>query len=310
MSDLKQRLEHGPWPLIADGAMGSLLLDAFPSTAPEWRGNYPCCEVLNRTSPESIREIHRAYVASGAEILTTNTFCCSPMMLERFGLARDAADLNYRAAQLACEVRDSERHSRRLWVAGSVGPIVLNDTAPGIPAAHDAYEAQLRALISGGVDLVLVETALSTQQVRSALHSLRHIPGGADLPVWVSVSPGRDSAFPDDVRLDDLLDTCREFAVSALGVNCGSGPASLAGTLSALSQKYDGPLYCAPSAGLPEKSTGGAEYPIGDSGFLAKVSVLLETFRILVVGGCCGTTPEYIARLRTLLGEDVRSHKK
>jgi 5-methyltetrahydrofolate--homocysteine methyltransferase len=178
-------------------------------------------------------------------------------------------------------------------VAGVVGPVIVDGAVQQDVEA--SYGEQVRSLLSGGVDLILIETAVSMDQVRNALSALRSLPDGKGVPAWVSISAGMAS-----LAFDQVVEVCRTYQVSLLGVNCGSGPESFGSDLASLTQYYDGPLYCSPSAGIPDSTGAAARYPINAGKFVTEFAALLQSYRILVAGGCCGTTPEYIAEMQTL----------
>lgn len=294
---ISHRLTHGTRPVIADGAVGSMLLKRLPPSHPAWEGHFPCCEILNRTAADVVCDLHSAYVRSGAEIITTNTFCATPIMLSRFGLEGEAASLIARAVELAQQAINPVDLHREVFVAGSVGPIVIGERSFTDNDLDRTYDVQIGSLSNAGVDLLLIETVVSLRQLRAALTAAKK---AKDTPVWVSLAPLKGQLFPIDGTVGQAVATCAEFGVSIVGANCGEGPRSLESTLRQLSSLIDGPLYCAPSAGIPDTTAEPLRYPIDSESFFSEVGSLLESYNILVLGGCCGTTPEHIARLRAL----------
>lgn len=274
-----------------------MLLKRLPPDHPSWGGHFPCCEILNRTAADVVRDLHSAYVRAGAEIITTNTFCATPIMLDRFGLDREAASLNARAVELARQAISPVDLHRKVFVAGSVGPIVIGERSVTDNDLAGTYEVQIRSLADAGIDLLLIETVVSLRQLRAVLTAATRAHVN---PVWVSLAPLEGQLFPIDGTVEQAVSTFAEFGVSIVGANCGEGPRSLESTLRQLSSRFDGSLYCAPSAGLPDTTAEPVRYPIDSESFFSEVGSLLESYDILVLGGCCGTTPEHIARLQAL----------
>ena len=286
------RLARGPQ--LLDGAMGTLLAArGIPQRA--------CLEELVDTRPELIGAIHREAMAAGADIIETDTFGANRLRLEPFGLAARAGRLNRRAAQLAREARDVAG-GRDVLVAGSIGPLAPPIRAPGVippSVIRDAIEEQVDGLLEGGVDLLIVETASSLEELLQVVALVR---GRTDLPVLASMTFGEEMAAVDGTTPEAAALALAAAAVDALGVNCGAGPVAC---LEALTRMADAgpslpPLLVMPNAGLPARTEGRFLFA-ADPAYLAQAAARFLAVGARLIGGCCGTTPEHIAAMRATL---------
>lgn len=319
--ELKDILRRGV--LVLDGAMGTMIQrlglgeeefrgERFAEWPGMLRGNN---DLLCLTRPDDIAAIHRAYVEAGADIISTNSFNSNALSMADYGMEGLVPEMARRAAEIARGVVDSA--SRRILVAGSVGP--TNHAAslsPDVsdPSARDvtfaelseAFFVQIKALISGGVDLLLMETVYDTLNLKAALDGARRAmeDAGREIAVMVSATiADKSGRILSGQTIDALVNTVSgcPFVVS-IGLNCSFGPVEMASHIRHLAEVS--PLFtsCHPNAGLPDiygnyKSTapdfGRAMWPLLRDGILN------------IVGGCCGTDPEYIARLRSLADNAV-----
>jgi 5-methyltetrahydrofolate--homocysteine methyltransferase len=276
--------------LILDGAMGTML---------QKRGLQGDSEKFNISNPEAVLAIHNEYIEAGADIITTNTFSANRISQESYGLADKARELARAGARLARQAADSA--SRKIWVAGSMGPtgkslsLAQNIANPAErPYSFDdmaeAYSEQAHGLIDGGADLLLLETCFDALNTKAALYAIRHI--SKDIPVIVSVSASDKSgrtltgqtieAFYRSVSHADLL---------AFGLNCSLGAEDLAPLVAEASEWTECPLICYPNAGLPNEM---GEYDEKPSAMASAIRKMATEGHLNIVGGCCGTTPEHI----------------
>jgi len=269
----------------ARAARGGLLLDGAMATCVHairaTPGPATACDQLSISDPDLVRRIHHAYLEAGADIVRTNTFRAASQ-----ARALDSVSLCGAAARLARNAADewSRRtpHQPR-FVAGALGP--ADDHGSAEPA-RAAYRAPLRALLEAGVDLVLFETWYAPAHVAPALAA--YVDAAADagrsVPVLLSAS---------GARIDDVLAAIDPHIVVGMGLNCGTGPAELAATLTSL--RRDARLVtCHPSAGLPDEA---GRYPYEPDAFAQAVAAYAAAGLVDIVGGCCGTTPAHIAAL-------------
>jgi homocysteine S-methyltransferase len=285
-------------PLLADGAMGTLLHErGIPIDA--------AFDELNLKRPDLILEVHRAYVAAGSELIETNTFGANRFKLGEHGLDDHVAEINIAGAKLAKLAAAEAGH--RVFVAGSVGPLGLGIQPYGRLRSEDARAAfaeQIRALAEGGVDLIILETFSDVHEAVEALSAAHE--AAPDLPVVSQMTFTADDRtllgyLPGRVARD-----LREAGADVIGVNCSGGPAQIARILLAMEQAQpDGRFSAMPNAGLPEAVGGRMMYP-ATTGYFADYALTFKALGASIIGGCCGTTPEHIAAMRTALDDPAR----
>jgi 5-methyltetrahydrofolate--homocysteine methyltransferase len=249
--------------------------------------------------PGVVAAVHADYLDAGADLIGTNTFNAHPVSLAAFGLADLTGELNYRAAVLAREVAAAHASPERpRWVAGVMGPPWM----PGgrgsldVEAIRDGYLAQAAALVDGGADLLLVETVHHMVDAECALLAIGELEraGGARIPVVVSATIAADGAMLDGCAVNAFSAAMGDRGVLAVGLNCSTGPAGLARHLEALHEAAGVLVSCCPSAGLPD---GALHYPETPASFAAALGRFIDAGWVNLVGGCCGTTPEYVRLL-------------
>jgi 5-methyltetrahydrofolate--homocysteine methyltransferase len=295
--------------LVLDGAWGTALQGA--GLAPEdYRGDrfrdHPQDltgdpDLLNLTRPDVIMDLHRRYVAAGADILTTNTFTATSIGQADYGLQPVVGELNLQGARLARQAADEA--GGRL-VAGSVGPLnVTLSLSPRVddPAfrtvsfdqVRDAYAEQIAALAEGGVDLLLIETIFDTLNAKAAIAAARSV--APTLPLWISVTIVDQSGRTLSGQTVEAFWTAIEHAEPLLaGVNCSLGAAEIRPHLEELSRLAHTYTSCHPNAGLPNAFGGYDEEPADTSRLLRGFA---EAGLVNVVGGCCGTGPAHIEQI-------------
>ena len=277
--------------LLLDGATGTLLQRRGLS------GNF---DHLNLTAPETVAEIHRAYIAGGADIIETNTFSSNRISQREYGLEDQAAALASAGARIARA--EADRADRKIWVAGSIGPTsksltLATDLADGVARAMSfdslaaVYQEQVEALIEGGVDLLLIETCFDALNAKAALYAVCRVAWG--FPVIVSVSPGdRAGRTLTGQSLQAFYTAVRHYPLTAFGLNCSLGAEELLPLIEQVAGFCDVPVICYPNAGLPNEMGLYDETP---EKMAVAVSQMAAGGLVNIVGGCCGTTPEHIA---------------
>jgi len=272
--------------LKLDGAMGTQLQQHGLS------GNF---ESFNLTHPHIIKAVHQAYIDAGADIIETNSFSLSP----KEALA---------GATLAREVADAA--PRKIWVAGSMGPTsksltLLSDMARpawrpcSFEEMADAYAAQARALIEGGVDFLLLETAFDALNTKAALYAIQKVHPGFPTVVSVSVSD-RSGRTLTGQTLEAFFSAVSHYPLLAFGLNCSLGAADLLPLVKGLSQWCPVPIICYPNAGLPNEMGAYDQTPAQMAAEMAHFEGLIN-----ICGGCCGTTPAHIKALPSLQPRSV-----
>ncbi|BDU75256.1 methionine synthase [Mesoterricola sediminis] len=291
--------------LLLDGGMGTQIMARRP-TVDDFGGSAldGCMEVLNARRPDWIRAIHADYLDAGADAVETNTFGANEVVLGEFGIADRTEELNATAARLALEV--ARDYDRRRYVIGSVGPgtKLLTLGHVGYDALFRSYLAQMRGLLRGGVDAVLIETSQDLGQMKVAVRAARAAMAELRLtrPLWVQATVETTGTLLLGTEIQAVITTLEMLGIDVLGLNCGTGPDEMHAPLQALAEASPCRISCLPNAGLPVNRDGALVYPLEPEAFAAKVARLAGTFGLGIVGGCCGTTPAHIRALRAALG--------
>lgn len=278
--------------MLVDGGMGTLLFSrGVPQRA--------CLEELVATQAELVRGAHREYLEAGAELIETLSFGANRQRLATWGLARRVTHLNRRAAVLARDAR--EVSGRDALVGGSVGP--LGPPARGgraIPdaVARAAFREQIEGLLEGGTDALVLETFSDLAQLLLALDEARRAFDG---PVIASLTFGEELLLTDGTAPREAALALAAAGADAVGVNCGAGPAASLEALEAMGRAGDGPARSImPNAGLSQRLEGRFVYAASPA-YFGTVAPRFVAAGARLVGGCCGTTPEHIAAMRTAL---------
>ena len=298
----------------------------FLDTAVPLKGNNEC---LNLTRPDVITAVHEAYIAAGADIIETNTFSANRISQKEYGLEAHAREMALAGARIARAAAD--KAGRKVWVAGSIGPTSKSLTlAPDIarpaerPYSFDemaaSYREQVEALIEGGVDLLLIETAFDALNVKAALYAVetrfldsarndKEVSARNDkepFPVIVSVSVGDKSGRTlTGQTLEAFYTAVRHYPLAAFGVNCSLGADGLLPLVKDIASFSDVPVICYPNAGLPNELGGYDQTPAQMAAEMARFDGLLN-----IAGGCCGTTPEHIRAIPNLSPAPIKEPHK
>jgi len=299
--------------LVLDGAMGTMIQAQRPDEA-TYRGarfaDWPQDvggnnELLSLTQPDMIRDIHAAFLAAGADIVCTNTFSATTISQADYGMEGLVDEMNRAAARLARDAADAAATpDRPRWVAGAIGP--TNRTASISPDVNDpgfrhvtfddlaaAYGQAARALIAGGVDLLLIETIFDTLNAKAALYAVDALRDEVEVPpVMISGTitdrSGRTLTGQTPEAFWASVAHARPFSV---GLNCALGAGEMRPHVRALSDIADTRVSAYPNAGLPNDMGGYDETPAETAAHLGEWA---EAGLVNIVGGCCGTTPEHI----------------
>ena len=287
--------------LIMDGAMGTMLQARNPAVTDFGGPRFENCnEQLCRTHPEWILEIHRAYLAAGADVIKTNSFQASPIVLNEFGLAGQAHELNALAARLARQAADEfTTDAKPRFVAGSMGPTTKSLTLRGdvtFDQLRDSYYTQAKGLLEGGVDLLLIETVFDTRNAKAALLAVERLQHetGQPVPVIVSGTIERWGAMLAGQPADAFYSSLAHLNLLAIGLNCATGPDLMTDHIRTLSQLAATRISCHPNAGLPNEEDKYLETPESLATHLGK---FVAQGWLNIVGGCCGTTPAHIEEI-------------
>jgi 5-methyltetrahydrofolate--homocysteine methyltransferase len=316
---LKERI------LILDGAMGTML-QAYKFTEEDFRGEQfkdwklsvkGNNDMLSITQPEAIKEIHRKYFASGADIVETNTFSSTTIAMADYEMEDYVYQLNYESAKIAKEVADEfsrENPDKPRFVAGSIGP--TNKTGSMSPDVNDpgyraitfdelriAYKQQAEALLDGGSDVLLVETVFDTLNAKAALFAIEEVKEerGMDVPVMLSgtITDASGRTLSGQTA-EAFLISVSHVPLLTVGLNCALGANALIPHLEAISGNTRYGVSAHPNAGLPNAF---GEYDESPEEMAGQIKEYLDKSLINIIGGCCGTTPDHIKAIAEVAAE-------
>jgi 5-methyltetrahydrofolate--homocysteine methyltransferase len=306
---------------IFDGAMGTQLMALELSDhdfgGAAYRG---CNEALVLSRPDVVRAIHESYLAAGADVVETDSFTGSRLKLDEYGLGDRTRDINLRAATLAreaCDAFSSRRHPR--FVAGSMGPtgMLVSSSDPSLSKItyeqlRDLYAEQARALVDGGVDVLVLETMQDLLELKAAIAGIRleFSRGMRRVPIQAQptlITEGR-MLLGTDIRA--ICATLDALNVDVVGLNCSTGPAQMRDSIRYLCENARCFVSVVPNAGLPLMGPNGETiYPEGPQELAGELAAFVRDFGVDAVGGCCGTTPEHVAALREAVASVERRRR-
>ncbi len=291
--------------LVLDGAMGTMIqqrhltADDFGGAALEG-----CNENLVATRPDVILDIHREYFAAGADMVETNTFGGTPLVLGEYGLQACARHLNAAAACLARQAAaEFSTPQRPRFVAGSMGPTTKAITVTGgvtFTELIEHFAVQARGLIEGGVDVLLVETSQDTRNVKAALLAIRKVQDelGLNVPVIVSGTIEPMGTMLAGQTADALYASISHADLLAVGLNCATGPEFMTDHIRTLHEMASTRISCYPNAGLPNEEGAYLETP---ESLASQLEKFVDHGWLNIVGGCCGTTPAHIRAIAQMV---------
>ena len=296
--------------LIYDGAMGTQLM-ALELSAEDFGGEryVGCNEALVLTRPDVIRDIHTSYLEAGADVVETDSFTASRLKLDEYGLGEKTLEINRRAAELAREACDAiATPERPRFAAGAMGPtgMLISSSDPTLSKITfaqlaDIYGEQARALVDGGVDLLLLETMQDLLELKAAIagivrefdRGLRRVPIQAQPTL---ITEGR-MLLGTDVRA--ITATLDALPIDVIGLNCSTGPSQMRDAVRYLAENSRCFVSVIPNAGLPLMGPKGETiYPESPEELAKELSDFVREFGVNIVGGCCGSTPAHITALR------------
>ncbi len=286
--------------VVFDGAMGTNLM-AQNLTLDDFGGaNFEnCSENLIYTRPDAVLNVHQAFLEAGSDVIETNTFGGNTVVLQEFGIADKAYDVNFKAAQMAKNLaNDFSTKAQPRFVAGSMGPGTKLPTLGHISYLDlkQNYVEQVRGLFDGGVDLFIVETCQDILQTKAALHAIFDFfkEKRVKIPVIAQVTIETFGTMLNGTEISAALTALEPFPIDVVGMNCGTGPKQMAESLKYLCENSPIPVSVLPNAGLPEVKDGAMHYDETPETFTKQVLHFAEDFGANIVGGCCGTTPEHL----------------
>ena len=285
MKGFRERLQNNEV-VVFDGGVGTYLYE---------KGIYinTCFDELNITNPDIVSEVHRDYVTAGADVIETNTFGANRFKLAPHGLEPKVFEINLKGAQLAKAAARGE-----VLVAGSVGPLGVQIEPLGklsYDEARDAFKEQVRGLLDGGVDLIVLETFALVAELNQAIRAVKEL--NRDIPVMAQVTINDDGNLLSGATLESFVKGVENTGVDALGLNCSVGPRAMLDALETLKTLTAMPISVQPNAGLPQ-NIGGRNIYMTSPEYMAEYAKRFIQTGATIVGGCCGTNPEHIRAIR------------
>jgi len=284
--------------VIYDGAMGTNIHKRNPTLDDYW-GKENCSEVLVLSRPDIIRDIHADFFRVGCDVVETNTFGGTRIVLNEFGLGDQVHEINVKAAQLAREVAQQfSTPGKPRFVAGSIGPSTKLPSLGHISFDDmlAAFEEQAAALIEGGVDVLLVETSQDLLQAKIAaigvLDALRK--AGKRLPVTVQVTLQETGVMLLGTEIGAALTALEPLDVDVIGLNCATGPKEMNDAVRHLALNSTKQVSVLPNAGLPVNEGGHAVFKLTPAELADYHKHFVQDYGVRIVGGCCGTTPDHL----------------
>lgn len=312
---LKKELEKRI--LVLDGATGTAI-QKYNLSDTDFLGKKGCSEILNITRPDIIKEIHLNYMKAGADIIETNSFNCNSISLSEYNLAEKSYEFSKISASIACEAAKnfSEISGKKIWIAGSVGPTSKSASIPtgDIPYEREisfdelknSYSDQIRGLIDGGADIILIETIFDGLNAKAALIAIEEIfeEKNKFFPVMISATVNKQGKLLSGQSIESLITALdREYIIS-FGLNCSFGAKDLVPLIKKLSSFTDKYISLYPNAGLPDENGEYKETPEITAEFLKE---LVEEKAVNILGGCCGTHFGHIKAISKLVsGKEPR----
>jgi 5-methyltetrahydrofolate--homocysteine methyltransferase len=289
--------------LFYDGSMGATILN-MQLDADAYGGKEGCNDYLVLHNPSIVEQIHASYMEVGVDVLETDTFGGSLIKLEEYELGDQTYVLNRTAAELARRVaKDYSTPSHPRFVAGSIGPTGL------LPASEDPmlgkhrfqevvdlFLDQIRGLVDGGSDILIIETVQDILELKAAIHAAERVFAERDkrIPIHASITLDTSGRMLLGTDIAAALNIIEHLPVDVIGLNCSTGPDYMRDPARYLGQYSTKPVAIIPNAGIPINVNGLAEFPMKPEPMAIALREMVEEFEVGVVGGCCGTTPDHL----------------
>ena len=297
--NIKEAISRGTF--VIDGAMGTAVQSIELDVEHDYLGRENCTDILSKTRPELVEQIHASFLEVGVDAIETNTFGANKLVLSEFDdeASTWAYDLNVQSAVIARKACDQIEGER--YVLGSIGPgtklISLGQTTWDQMFA--SYEEQARGLIQGGVDAFLIETCQDILQVKCAINACLHALQSSgktadDIPIMVSITIETTGTMLVGSDVQTVVHALKPFPILSLGLNCATGPELMEPHLAWLCEHWNRHISVVPNAGLPELIDGRTHFPLSPHAYGAQMKQFVQKYDIDIVGGCCGTTPEHL----------------
>jgi 5-methyltetrahydrofolate--homocysteine methyltransferase len=284
--------------VVFDGAMGTNI-QTQNLTPDDFNGLDGCNEYLVISKPSAIEKVHAAFLEAGCDVVETDSFGSTSIVLAEYDIADLAYELNFKAAQLARRVaNDFSTKEKPRWVAGSIGPTTKLPSLGHITFTDmkRAYSEQVRGLVEGGADILLVETCQDLLQTKAALASIFEYFSEAKrrLPVMAQVTIEATGTMLMGTEIGAALTAFEPFPINVIGMNCATGPQQMAENVRYLCENSKFPVSVIPNAGIPENVGGQAVYKETPESLARELEHFVRDYGVQIVGGCCGTTPVHL----------------
>ncbi len=299
--------------LYFDGAMGTSIHEYPLDIEKDYLGRENCTEALVLGRPDVIQEIHESYLAVGSDVVETDTFNGNVITMADQDLSDRVREINIKAAQIARAACDKfSTPDKPRFVAGSIGPgtqlITLNNTT--WDKMLESYTEQVRGLIEGGVDVLLIETAQDLLQVKCTVNACLNALNEAgktpdDIPIMVQVTIEQTGTMLMGTEIAAVVAALKPYPILSLGMNCATGPTEMTEHVRYLSEYWGRAISILPNAGIPTLVEGRTEFPLAPDSFASQMKRFVKEFGVNIVGGCCGTRPAHIQKLIETVGLDT-----
>jgi 5-methyltetrahydrofolate--homocysteine methyltransferase len=293
--------------LIYDGAMGTSI-QKFSLTVDDYWGKEGCSEILVLSRPDVIRQIHESYLEVGCDIIETNTFGATDIVLGEYDLQDKVREINLAAVKLAREAAEKfSTKDKPRFIAGSIGPTTKLPSLGHInfDAMVTSFTTQVEAMVEGGVDVLLVETCQDLLQVKCALAAVfdTFLKTGKRIPVQVQITMEATGTMLLGTEIGAALTAIEPFDVDIIGMNCATGPHEMNDAVRYLGHNCTKYVSVLPNAGLPQNVGGHAHYTLTPEELALAHKRFITEYGVRIVGGCCGTTPAHIKAVVEICAE-------
>ncbi|MFC1549168.1 homocysteine S-methyltransferase family protein, partial [Candidatus Omnitrophota bacterium] len=313
---LKEKLQTEM--ILLDGAVGTYA-QSLGLGEKHFKDRPGCMEYLSIASPDFISKIYTDYLEAGADAVETNTFGGNAIKLGEYGLSDDVYDLNLKSTRLARTAADKFSTPKQpRFVIGSMGPTgkLPSSTDPSLgdityKELKKIFYEQALGIIDGGADALLVETGQDLLEMKATVNGAKKALSERkkDLLLMAQCTLANNGRMLLGTEISAVMSTMAYLGVDVIGLNCSTGPVEMEGVIRYLSEKCPVFVSCVPNAGLPVDREGKAVYPLGPEQMAELMARFMKDYRIDIIGGCCGTTPEHIRQIRKAMGK-VKKRKK
>ncbi|OGR78990.1 MAG: methionine synthase [Elusimicrobia bacterium RIFCSPLOWO2_02_FULL_39_32] len=292
--------------LIFDGAMGTNI-QYLNLNEKDFDGKEGCNEILVLTKPEAVEKIHESFFQAGCDAVETDTFGSNRIVLAEYDLADKTLELNEKAALLARRVaKKFSTENKPRFVIGSVGPTTKLPTLGHISfdEMFSVFSEQIQGLLQGGVDAVLIETCQDILQSKIGVIAANSMMDkmGLRVPIICQVTMEQTGTMLLGTEIGSALTTLEMLPIDIIGINCATGPREMIEHIRFLSKTTEKMISVLPNAGLPENVGGRAVYKLTPDEFANYHERFVQEFGVNIIGGCCGTTPEHLAKAAEKIG--------